>query len=40
MLLCTLKGAVGDRAYLLIAERVDAASAVGASGVVLADDGW
>jgi hypothetical protein len=35
-----LKAAVGDRAYLLIAERVDVASAVGASGVVLADDGW
>lgn len=34
-----LKAAVGDRAYLLIAERVDVASAVGASGVVLADDG-
>jgi len=35
-----LRAAVGDRAYLLIAERVDVASAVGASGVVLADDGW
>ncbi|KAL6620187.1 hypothetical protein ACP70R_035326 [Stipagrostis hirtigluma subsp. patula] len=34
-----LKAAVGDRAYLLIAERVDVASAVGASGVVLADEG-
>ncbi|XP_062231289.1 probable transmembrane GTPase FZO-like, chloroplastic [Phragmites australis] len=34
-----LKAAVGDRAYLLIAERVDVASAVGASGVVLTDDG-
>ncbi|KAL5229956.1 hypothetical protein ABZP36_028732 [Zizania latifolia] len=34
-----LKASVGDRAYLLIAERVDVASAVGASGVVLADDG-
>ncbi|RLN30223.1 hypothetical protein C2845_PM05G24250 [Panicum miliaceum] len=34
-----LRAAVGDRAYLLIAERVDVASAVGASGVVLADDG-
>ncbi|OEL25369.1 putative transmembrane GTPase FZO-like, chloroplastic [Dichanthelium oligosanthes] len=34
-----LRAAVGDRAYLLIAERVDIASAVGASGVVLADDG-
>lgn len=35
-----LRTVVGDRAYLLIAERVDIASAVGASGVVLADDGW
>lgn len=35
-----LRATVGDRAYLLIAERVDVASAVGASGVVLADDGW
>lgn len=35
-----LRAVVGDRAYLLIAERVDVASAVGASGVVLADDGW
>lgn len=34
-----LRATVGDRAYLLIAERVDVASAVGASGVVLADDG-
>ncbi|CAN6337721.1 unnamed protein product [Urochloa humidicola] len=34
-----LRAAVGDRAYLLIAERVDVAAAVGASGVVLADDG-
>ncbi|KAK3135648.1 hypothetical protein QOZ80_5BG0421680 [Eleusine coracana subsp. coracana] len=34
-----LKAVVGDRAYLLIAERVDVASAVGASGVVLADEG-
>jgi hypothetical protein len=36
----TLKAAVGDRAYLLIAERVDVAAAVGASGVVIADEGW
>ncbi|EAY97907.1 hypothetical protein OsI_19823 [Oryza sativa Indica Group] len=36
----SLKASVGDRAYLLVAERVDVASAVGASGVVLADDGW
>uniref|UniRef100_A0A0E0DR34 G domain-containing protein n=1 Tax=Oryza meridionalis TaxID=40149 RepID=A0A0E0DR34_9ORYZ len=35
----SLKASVGDRAYLLVAERVDVASAVGASGVVLADDG-
>jgi hypothetical protein len=35
-----LRATVGDRAYLLVAERVDVASAVGASGVVLADDGW
>lgn len=35
-----LKTTVGDRAYLLIAERVDVASAVGASGVALADEGW
>ncbi|KAK3138879.1 hypothetical protein QOZ80_5AG0374620 [Eleusine coracana subsp. coracana] len=34
-----LKAVVGDRAYLLISERVDVASAVGASGVVLADEG-
>ncbi|WOK99114.1 putative transmembrane GTPase FZO-like, chloroplastic isoform X1 [Canna indica] len=34
---CALKSLVGDRAYLLIAERVDVASAVGASGVVLSD---
>ncbi|XP_072958810.1 probable transmembrane GTPase FZO-like, chloroplastic isoform X2 [Typha angustifolia] len=36
---CVLKSVVGDRAYLLISERVDVASAVGASGVVLSDDG-
>jgi hypothetical protein len=35
-----LKATVGDRAYLLIAERVDVAAAVGASGVVIADEGW
>ncbi|KAJ1262723.1 hypothetical protein BS78_09G131700 [Paspalum vaginatum] len=35
----SLRAVVGDRAYLLVAERVDVASAVGASGVVLADDG-
>jgi hypothetical protein len=35
-----LKVAVGDRAYLLITERVDIATAVGASGVVIADQGW
>lgn len=36
---CVLKPVVADRAYFLIAERVDVASAVGASGVVLQDDG-
>ncbi|XP_031744115.1 probable transmembrane GTPase FZO-like, chloroplastic isoform X2 [Cucumis sativus] len=36
---CKLKSLVGDRAYLLIAERVDIATAVGASGVVLSDQG-
>ncbi|WVZ98370.1 hypothetical protein U9M48_043826 [Paspalum notatum var. saurae] len=35
----SLRAVVGDRAYLMVAERVDVASAVGASGVVLADDG-
>uniref|UniRef100_A0A2N9H0U6 G domain-containing protein n=1 Tax=Fagus sylvatica TaxID=28930 RepID=A0A2N9H0U6_FAGSY len=34
-----LKSVVRDRAYLLIAERVDIAAAVGASGVVLSDQG-
>ncbi|KAJ0978825.1 hypothetical protein J5N97_014299 [Dioscorea zingiberensis] len=34
-----LKPLIGDRAYLLIAERVDIATAVGASGVVLSDQG-
>lgn len=37
---CRLKSVIGDRAYFLIAERVDIASAVGASGVVLSDKGW
>lgn len=36
---CALKPVVADRAYFLIAERVDVASAIGASGVVLQDDG-
>lgn len=36
---CALKPVVVDRAYFLIAERVDVASAIGASGVVLQDDG-
>ncbi|KAK8918308.1 hypothetical protein KSP39_PZI021206 [Platanthera zijinensis] len=36
---CLLKSLVGDRAYLLIAERVDVAAAAGASGVVLSDQG-
>ncbi|CAK9323460.1 unnamed protein product [Citrullus colocynthis] len=36
---CKLKSVVGDRAYLLIAERVDIATAVNASGVVLSDQG-
>lgn len=35
----SLKAVVKDRAYLLIAERVDIAAAVGASGVVLSDQG-
>ncbi|KAM3687438.1 hypothetical protein ACJW31_10G075700 [Castanea mollissima] len=34
-----LKSVVGDRAYMLIAERVDVAAAVGASGVLLSDQG-
>lgn len=34
-----LKSVIADRAYLLIAERVDIAAAVGASGVVLSDQG-
>ncbi|KAL0926226.1 hypothetical protein M5K25_002438 [Dendrobium thyrsiflorum] len=36
---CLLKSLLGDRAYLLISERVDVAAAVGASGVVLSDQG-
>ncbi|KAL9304853.1 putative transmembrane GTPase FZO-like protein [Arabidopsis thaliana] len=36
---CLLKSLVKGRAYLLIAERVDIASAVGASGVALSDEG-
>ncbi|XP_042517367.1 probable transmembrane GTPase FZO-like, chloroplastic isoform X2 [Macadamia integrifolia] len=36
---CLLKSVIRDRAYLLIAERVDIASAVGASGVLLSDQG-
>lgn len=36
---CLLKSVVQDRAYLLISERVDVAAAVGASGVVLSDQG-
>ncbi|KAK8485751.1 hypothetical protein V6N11_037022 [Hibiscus sabdariffa] len=35
----SLKAIVKDRAYLLITERVDIAAAVGASGVVLSDQG-
>ena len=34
-----LKSIIADRAYLLIAERVDIAAAVAASGVVLSDQG-
>eukprot|EP00268_Persea_americana_P058683 TRINITY_DN7126_c0_g1_i7.p1 TRINITY_DN7126_c0_g1~~TRINITY_DN7126_c0_g1_i7.p1 ORF type:complete len:845 (-),score=168.11 TRINITY_DN7126_c0_g1_i7:738-3128(-) len=34
-----LKSVIGERAYLLIAERVDVAAAVGAGGVVLSDQG-
>lgn len=36
---CVLKPVVGDRAYLLISERVDIAAAVGVSGVLLSDQG-
>ncbi|CAA7056126.1 unnamed protein product [Microthlaspi erraticum] len=36
---CLLKSLVKGRAYLLIAERVDIATAVGATGVALSDEG-
>ncbi|KAJ4843024.1 hypothetical protein Tsubulata_045568 [Turnera subulata] len=36
---CLLKSVVKDRAFLLVSERVDIASAVNASGVVLSDQG-
>lgn len=36
---CLLKSVIRDRAYLLVAERVDIAAAVKASGVVLSDQG-
>lgn len=36
---CLLKSVIRDRAYLLIAERVDIATAVNASGVVVSDQG-
>ncbi|XP_042007040.1 probable transmembrane GTPase FZO-like, chloroplastic [Salvia splendens] len=36
---CLLKSVIGDRAYLLIDDRVDIAAAVGANGVVLSDQG-
>ncbi|XP_028083644.1 probable transmembrane GTPase FZO-like, chloroplastic isoform X4 [Camellia sinensis] len=36
---CLLKSVVRDRAYFMISERVDIASAVHASGVVLSDQG-
>ncbi|KAJ7972800.1 Thiamine phosphate synthase [Quillaja saponaria] len=36
---CLLKSVVRDRAYLLVAERVDIAAAAGASGVLLSDQG-
>ncbi|XP_071738249.1 probable transmembrane GTPase FZO-like, chloroplastic [Rutidosis leptorrhynchoides] len=36
---CMLKSVIRDRAYLLIAERVDIATAVNASGVVVSDQG-
>lgn len=36
---CLLRSVVRGRAYLLISERVDVAAAVGASGVVLSDQG-
>ncbi|KVH94393.1 Aldolase-type TIM barrel [Cynara cardunculus var. scolymus] len=36
---CLLKSVIRDRAYLLIAERVDISTAVNASGVVVSDQG-
>ncbi|XP_021727880.1 probable transmembrane GTPase FZO-like, chloroplastic isoform X2 [Chenopodium quinoa] len=36
---CLLKSVIRDRAYLLVAERVDIAVAVNASGVLLSDQG-
>ena len=36
---CLLKSVIRNRAYLLVAERVDIAAAVNASGVVLSDQG-
>ncbi|ONK64818.1 uncharacterized protein A4U43_C07F30280 [Asparagus officinalis] len=36
---CVLKSVVGDRAYLLIRERVDITATVGACGVILSDQG-
>jgi len=36
---CLVNSVVRDRAYLLIGERVDIATAVNASGVVLSDQG-
>ncbi|KAM7521587.1 hypothetical protein LguiA_011489 [Lonicera macranthoides] len=36
---CLLKSVIKDRAYLMVADRVDIAAAVGASGVVLSDQG-
>lgn len=37
---CLLKSVIRDRAYLLVAERVDIAAAVNASGVLLSDQGY
>ncbi|PON55284.1 Thiamine phosphate synthase [Parasponia andersonii] len=36
---CKLKAVISDRAYFLVAERVDIAAAANASGVVLSDQG-
>ncbi|RZC25049.1 probable transmembrane GTPase FZO-like, chloroplastic [Glycine soja] len=36
---CSLKSLIQDRAYLLVAERVDIAAATAASGVLLSDQG-